>query len=159
MWNQKKETPQYNIGANPLFDTPPGTADDLPVSQSTYSMIKRDETEVMSEARIRVIYGQEDNLILKYLSKELDIDSVTAKQKIESIKANLKLEFSQYIASCTQDNIMILKTMLTKALEKNDTRNAVEIMRNLDTLTQRYLEDNGLIEHKVKQDEIEIKFS
>lgn len=158
MWNQKKEPPQYNIGSTPLFDTPAAAVPDT-ATKSSYVMIKRDEMEVMSEARIRVIYGQEESLIVKYLSKELDIDSETAKQKIESIRTGLKAEFSQYIASCTQDNIMILKTMLTKALEKNDTRNAVEIMRNLDTLTQRYMEDNGLIEHKIKQDEIEIKFS
>lgn len=108
---------------------------------------------------MRVIYGQEEELTIKYLCRELDIDSQEAARRLAEIKSKIDLDFHKYIASCTQDNIMILKTMLTKSLEKNDTRNSVEIMKNLDNLTMRYMEDNGLIEHKVKQDEIEIRFT
>lgn len=145
--------------ANPLFDDGSESVIGQPVSSGNRIMTRRDDTEVMSEARMRVIYGQEEELTIKYLCRELDIDSVEAAKRLSDIKAKIDLDFHKYIASCTQDNIMILKTMLTKSLEKNDTRNSVEIMKNLDNLTMRYMEDNGLIEHKVKQDEIEIRFT
>lgn len=156
MWGKKD--PVAYVGTSPeLFDLPANCIQQ-PENLSP-RLVKRDPTEVMSEARIRVIYGQDEPLIVKYLVKELDITSDEAERKIIGIKQKLNEDFAQYISSCTQDNILILKTMLTKALEKNDTRNAVEIMRNLDQLTQRYMEDNGLIEHKVMEDEIQIQFS
>lgn len=162
MWKSK----QYNDDltdalspANPLFDDGSGSVIGQPVLSGNRIMARRDDTEVMSEARMRVIYGQEEELTIKYLCRELDIDSSEAAKRLSDIKAKIDLDFHKYIASCTQDNIMILKTMLTKSLEKNDTRNSVEIMKNLDNLTMRYMEDNGLIEHKVKQDEIEIRFT
>lgn len=157
MWSNKKEPESYGSKSAELFELPTNF-----VSQPdnlSPRLIKKDPTEVMSEARIRVIYGQDEPLIIKYLVKELDITSAEAQAKIADIKAKLNTDFLHYISSCTQDNILILKTMLTKALEKNDTRNAVEIMRNLDQLTQRYMEDNGLIEHKVREEEIQISFS
>lgn len=157
MWSNKKEPVSYVGSSNELFDLPAGCL--AQPENLSPRLIKRDPTDVMSEARIRVIYGQDEPLIIKYLVKELDITSTEAQAKIADIKAKLNTDFLHYISSCTQDNILILKTMLTKALEKNDTRNAVEIMRNLDQLTQRYMEDNGLIEHKVREEEIEIQFS
>lgn len=157
MWNNKKEPVAYNGTSTELFELPTNLI--TQPDNLSPRLIKRDPTEVMSEARIRVIYGQDEPLIVKYLVKELDITSAEAQTKIADIKAQLNTDFLHYITSCTQDNILILKTMLTKALEKNDTRNAVEIMRNLDQLTQRYMEDNGLIEHKVREEEIEIQFS
>lgn len=162
MWTSKKDKEDLidaMLPANPLFEDGFGSTIGQPLSNGNRIMTKRDDTEVMSEARMRVIYGQEEELTIKYLCRELDIDSAEAAKRLSEIKSKIDLDFHKYIASCTQDNIMILKTMLTKSLEKNDTRNSVEIMKNLDNLTMRYMEDNGLIEHKVKQDEIEIRFT
>lgn len=162
MWTSKKDKEDLidaMLPANPLFDDGFSSTIGQPLSSGNRIMTKRDDTEVMSEARMRVIYGQEEELTIKYLCRELDIDSAEAAKRLSEIKSKIDLDFHKYIASCTQDNIMILKTMLTKSLEKNDTRNSVEIMKNLDNLTMRYMEDNGLIEHKVKQDEIEIRFT
>ena len=156
MWNNSKSQGYY-APANPLFEDDGRI--DQPVNVTSYKLAKRDETEVLSEAKIRLIYGLDDCKIIKYLSTELDITSDDAETRLNKLKKEVKAEFSKYIASCIEDNIMVLKAMLTKSLEKNDLRSAVEIMKTLDSMTMRYMENNGLIEHKVLENEIEINFS
>lgn len=155
MWNTKPEPP----AGNPLFLENDCQRIDQPVNVSSYKLARRDENDVLSEAKVRLIYGQDEAKIVKYLVTELDITSDEAERRLMGLRGKLRVEFSKYIESCVQDNIMILKTMLTTALEKNDIRSATEIMKSLDNMTVRYMEDNGLIEHKEKQQEIEVKFT
>lgn len=168
MWNNRKES--NTVGYMPsheLFTIPdpaPVTAP-LPVMQPSAEVpAKKDETEVLSEARMRVIFGQDEPVIVKWLCTQLGVDSTEAKKMIKDIKSNLDYEFTMYISTATQDNIMILKTMLTAALEKKDFRNATDILTKLDNLTDRYMERQGLVEHKENQAEdnskaIEIQFT
>lgn len=158
MWpNKKDDGVTYGSRAAELFAPPPKPSYVDPVY--TPCLIKKDETEVKSEARMRVIFGQDEPVIVKYLCKELDITSDEAEKMIKKIRRELDKEFAEYIATCNQDNIMILKTMLTSALDKKDFRNATEIMVKLDALTRRYMEDMGLVEKHEKEEEIEISFS
>lgn len=168
MWNNSKsdKTMGYTKSKE-LFDIPepaPNPAQ-LPIIQPMQEVpVKKDETEVLSEARMRVIFGQDEPVIVKWLCTQLGVDSSEAKKMIKDIKSNLDYEFAMYISTATQDNIMILKTMLTAALEKKDFRNATDILTKLDNLTDRYMERQGLIEHKENQAEdsskaIEIQFT
>ena len=158
MWNNKKDAVSYGSTSTELFTAPSKPSFIDPVDYSP-SLIRKDESEVKSEARMRVIFGQDEPIIVKYLCKELDITSDEAEKMIKKIRNGLNKEFTEYIATCNQDNIMILKTMLTSALEKKDFRNATEIMVKLDALTRRYMEDMGMIEKHEKEEEITISFS
>lgn len=166
MWNNSKS--DKTIGytkSKELFDIPDPAPMPAPVIQPMQEVpVKKDETEVLSEARMRVIFGQDEPVIVKWLCTQLGVDSTEAKKMIKDIKSNIDYEFTMYISTATQDNIMILKTMLTAALEKKDFRNATDILSKLDSLTDRYMERQGLVEHKENQAEdnskaIEIQFT
>ncbi len=168
MWNNSKS--DKTIGytkSKELFDIPDPAPNTIPmpaIQPMQEVPVKKDETEVLSEARMRVIFGQDEPVIVKWLCAQLGVDSAEAKKMIKDIKSNLDYEFAMYISTATQDNIMILKTMLTAALEKKDFRNATDILTKLDNLTDRYMERQGLIEHKENQAEdnskaIEIQFT
>lgn len=175
MWNNSRE-PKEPVGytnTTPLFSEPeqPKSNDagytmisrTIRQPESNFSLITKDETEVMSEARMRLIFGQDEPVIVKYICKNLDITSDQAQHKLTEIKSKLHSEFNSYIRSCTEDNIMILKTMLSAALEKKDFRNATDIMTKLDQLTDRYMDRAGMIVHREnaaeENKEIEVIFS
>ena len=166
MWNNSKtdKTMGYT-NSKELFDIPEPAPMPVQLIQPINEVpVKKDETEILSEARMRVIFGQDEPIIVKWLCTQLNVDSSEAKKMIKDIKSNIDYEFRMYISTATQDNIMILKTMLTAALEKKDFRNATDILTKLDNLTDRYMERQGLIEHKENQAEdnskaIEIQFT
>lgn len=164
MWNNKKTNNTVCTPSHELFTVPDPAPAPLPVKQPQEVPAKKDETDILSEARMRVIFGQDEPVTVKWLCAQLNVDSSEAKRMIKDIKSNLDYEFRMYISTATQDNIMILKTMLTAALEKKDFRNATDILTKLDNLTDRYMERQGLNEHKENQAEdnskaIEIQFT
>lgn len=165
MWsNSKIDKTMGYTKSNELFDIPEPAPMPALIQPIHEVPVKKDETDILSEARMRVIFGQDEPIIVKWLCAQLSVDSSEAKKMIKDIKSNLDYEFRMYISTATQDNIMILKTMLTAALEKKDFRNATDILTKLDNLTDRYMERQGLIEHKENQAEdnskaIEIQFT
>ena len=74
----------------------------------------------------------------------------------------IRTDFMSYITGSAEQNIITLREMAKLALERRDTRSATEIIRLLDTMTNRYLEDHDMLPEKKKKEddkEIQITFS
>ena len=94
---------------------------------------------------------------MKFFVEELGIDSIQAEHEVDMLMGEIRADFQNYLINSTEQNIMTLREMEKLALERHDTRSATDIIRTLDQLTNRYLEDHDMLpEKKKKSDEKEI---
>lgn len=134
-----------------------------PKKEETETMLAQlDPIQVRAYGKRMLAFLQSKELVVKFLSENLDIDSYTAEHEVEMMLGEIRADFTQYITSSAEQNIMTLREMEKLALERHDTRSATEIVRTLDQLTNRYLEDHDMLPEKKKKSddkEVEIIFS
>ena len=124
------------------------------------TLVQLDPMQIRAYGKRMLTFLQSKEMVVKFLTTELGIDSIEAEHEVDMMLGEIRADFQQYITRSTEENIMTLREMEKLALERHDTRSATDIIRTLDQLTTRYLEDNDLLPiKKKKEDEIEIIFS
>lgn len=124
--------------------------------------VQLDPTEIRVYGKRMLSFLQSKELVVKFLTTELGITSDEAEKEVNMMLGEIRADFMSYITGSAEQNIMTLREMTKLALERRDTRSATEIIRLLDTMTNRYLEDHDMIPEKKKKEddkEIEITFS
>lgn len=127
----------------------------LPVAQL-------DPMQVKAYGKRMLSFLQSKELVVRFFTEELGIDSIEAEREVNMMLGEIRADFQNYITNSTEQNIMTLREMEKLALERHDTRSATDIIRTLDQLTNRYLEDHDMLPEKKKKDsekEIEIVFN
>jgi hypothetical protein len=116
-----------------------------------------DPLQVRAYGKRMLSFVQSRDLVVKFFVDELGIDSIQAEHEVDMLMGEIRADFQNYIMNSTEQNIMTLREMEKLALERHDTRSATDIIRTLDQLTNRYLEDHDMLpEKKKKSDEKEI---
>lgn len=121
-----------------------------------------DPMQIKAYGKRMLTFLQSKELVVKFFTEELGIDSVQAEHEVNMMLGEIRADFQNYITNSTEQNIMTLREMEKLALERHDTRSATDIIRTLDQLTNRYLEDHDMLPEKKKkadEKEIEIVFS
>lgn len=124
--------------------------------------VQLDPTEIRVYGKRMLSFLQSKELVVKFLTTELGITSDEAEKEVNMMLGEIRADFMSYITGSAEQNIMTLREMTKLALERRDTRSATEIIRLLDTMTNRYLEDHDMIPEKKKKEddrEVEIVFS
>lgn len=124
--------------------------------------VQLDPTEIRVYGKRMLSFLQSKELVVKFLTTELGITSDEAEKEVNMMLGEIRADFMSYITGSAEQNIMTLREMTKLALERRDTRSATEIIRLLDTMTNKYLEDHDMIPEKKKKDEdkeVEIIFS
>ena len=124
--------------------------------------VQLDPTEIRVYGKRMLSFLQSKELVVKFLTTELGITSDEAEKEVNMMLGEIRADFMSYITGSAEQNIMTLREMTKLALERRDTRSATEIIRLLDTMTNRYLEDHDMLPEKKKKEddkEIEITFS
>lgn len=131
----------------------------IPVAQLGTQL---DPLQIRAYGKRMLSFVQSKDLVIKFFVDELGIDSVQAEHEVEMLLGEIRTDFQNYIFNSTEQNIITLREMEKLALERHDTRSATDIIRTLDQLTNRYLEDHDMLPEKKKrpdEKEIEIVFS
>ena len=131
----------------------------IPVAQLGTQL---DPLQIRAYGKRMLSFVQSKDLVVKFFTEELGIDSVQAEHEVEMLLGEIRTDFQNYIMNSTEQNIITLREMEKLALERHDTRSATDIIRTLDQLTNRYLEDHDMLPEKRKRSdekEIEIVFS
>lgn len=121
-----------------------------------------DPTEIRVYGKRMLSFLQSKELVVKFLTTELGITSDEAEREVDMMLGEIRADFMSYITGSAEQNIMTLREMTKLALERRDTRSATEIIRLLDSMTNKYLEDHDMLPEKKKKEddrEIEITFS
>ena len=124
--------------------------------------VQLDPTEIRVYGKRMLSFLQSKELVVKFLTTELGITSDEAEREVSMMLGEIRADFQSYITGSAEQNIITLREMAKLALERRDTRSATEIIRLLDQLTNRYLEDNEMLPEKKKKaddKEIQITFS
>lgn len=124
--------------------------------------VQLDPTEIRVYGKRMLSFLQSKELVVKFLTTELGITSDEAEKEVNMMLGEIRADFMSYITGSAEQNIMTLREMTKLALERRDTRSATEIIRLLDTMTNRYLEDHDMLPEKKKKEddrEVEIVFS
>ena len=98
--------------------------------------------DTLEEAKMRLAYMNDEDTVKRYLIRELEIDEKEAKATVTGLKKQLNKEFDDYIKSYSKDNIMAIRYMLKNSLRRGDIRNATDIIKALDYMTTKYMENN-----------------
>ncbi len=121
-----------------------------------------DPLMVRAYGKRMLIFMQSRDIVVKFLVTELGIDSAQAEREVSEMLGEIRADFTNYLMSSDEQNIMTLREMMKLALERHDTRSATDIMRTLDTITNHYLEVHDMLPEKKKKEdskEIEIIFT
>lgn len=121
-----------------------------------------DPTEIRVYGKRMLSFLQSKELVVKFLTTELGITSDEAEREVNMMLGEIRADFMSYISGSAEQNIMTLREMTKLALERRDTRSATEIIRLLDSMTNKYLEDHDMLPEKKKKEddrEVEIVFS
>lgn len=124
--------------------------------------VQLDPTEIRVYGKRMLSFLQSKELVVKFLTTELGITSDEAEKEVNMMLGEIRADFMSYITGSAEQNIMTLREMTKLALERRDTRSATEIIRLLDSMTNKYLEDHDMIPEKKKKEddrEVEIVFS
>ena len=76
--------------------------------------------------------------------RELSISEKDAAKIVTTLKKELAKEFNDYIKSYSKENILAVKYMLKGALKRGDLRNSTDIIKALDYMTTKYVENTGV---------------
>ena len=128
----------------------------------TPEKVQLDPTEIRVYGKRMLSFLQSKELVVKFLTNELGITSDEAEREVSMMLGEIRTDFMSYITGSAEQNIITLREMAKLALERRDTRSATEIIRLLDTMTNRYLEDHDMLPEKKKKEddkEIQITFS
>lgn len=115
--------------------------------------VQLDPTEIRVYGKRMLSFLQSKELVVKFLTAELGITSDEAEREVSMMLGEIRADFMSYITGSAEQNIMTLREMTKLALERRDTRSATEIIRLLDTMTNRYLEDHDMLPEKKKKEE------
>lgn len=129
-------------GAKPLFEIP-GIVDNPPEEFIT-------EEDILEEAKIRLAYMNSDDSVKRYVMRELSIDEKEAVKKIAALRKDLNKEFNDYIKGYSKENIMAVRYMLKGALKRGDLRNSTDIIKALDYMTTKYVENTGVDKNEIE---------
>jgi hypothetical protein len=122
-----------------------------------FPMTQLDPLQIRAYGKRMLTFLQSKDLVVKFFVEELGIDSIQAEHEVDMLMGEIRADFQNYLINSTEQNIMTLREMEKLALERHDTRSATDIIRTLDQLTNRYLEDHDMLpEKKKKSDEKEI---
>lgn len=132
-------------GAKPLFDIP-GIVDNPSGDFVT-------EEDILEDAKVKLAFMNSDDSVKRYVMRELSIDEKEAVKKIAALRKDLSKEFNDYIKGYSKENIMAVRYMLKGALKRGDLRNSTDIIKALDYMTTKYVENTG-----VDKNEIEVEF-
>ena len=124
-------------GSVALFDIP--GVQPMPTTDQKEEWTPEDTLE---EAKMRLAYMNDEDTVKRYLIRELEIDEKEAKATVTNLKKQLNKEFDNYIKSYSKDNIMAIRYMLKNSLRRGDIRNATDIIKALDYMTTKYMENN-----------------
>ncbi len=115
--------------------------------------VQLDPTEIRVYGKRMLSFLQSKELVVKFLTTELGITSDEAEKEVNMMLGEIRADFMSYITGSAEQNIMTLREMTKLALERRDTRSATEIIRLLDQMTNRYLEDHDMLPEKKKKEE------
>ena len=146
----------------PKWDKSSDEITELKMAGQTPEKVQLDPTEIRVYGKRMLSFLQSKELVVKFLTTELGITSDEAEREVSMMLGEIRADFQSYITGSAEQNIITLREMAKLALERRDTRSATEIIRLLDQLTNRYLEDNDMLPEKKKKaddKEIQITFS
>ena len=146
----------------PKWDKSSDEITELKMAGQTPEKVQLDPTEIRVYGKRMLSFLQSKELVVKFLTTELGITSDEAEREVSMMLGEIRADFQSYITGSAEQNIITLREMAKLALERRDTRSATEIIRLLDQLTNRYLEDNEMLPEKKKKaddKEIQITFS
>lgn len=126
-------------GAVPLFDNPVQQIPVDPVEEEFMS-----PEDILGEAKMKLAYMSDEDAVKRWLVREAAMDEKAAAKAVSALKKELAKEFNDYIKSYSKDNIMAIRYMLKGALKRNDLRNATDILKALDYMTTKYVENTGV---------------
>ena len=135
---------------------------ELKMAGQTPEKVQLDPTEIRVYGKRMLSFLQSKELVVKFLTTELGITSDEAEREVSMMLGEIRADFMSYITGSAEQNIITLREMAKLALERRDTRSATEIIRLLDTMTNKYLEDHEMLPEKKKKaddKEIQITFS
>lgn len=117
-------------------DLPDISVDDMPEE-----MISKED--IIDEAKVKLAYMNSSDSVKRYLMRELSISDKDAAKIITALKKELAKEFNDYIKGYSKENIMAVRYMLKGALKRGDLRNSTDIIKALDYMTTKYVENTG----------------
>lgn len=136
--DERKDFEYLLNGATPLFEL----EENLLVDNPPDSLISKED--VMDEAKARLAYMNNDESVKRYLMREMPMEEKDAKAAVAELKRTLKKEFNEYIKTYSEKNIMAVRQMLIAALKRGDIRNSTDIIKALDYMTTKYVENTGV---------------
>ena len=146
----------------PKWDKSSDEITELKMTGQTPKKVQLDPTEIRVYGKRMLSFLQSKELVVKFLTTELGITSDEAEREVSMMLGEIRADFQSYITGSAEQNIITLREMAKLALERRDTRSATEIIRLLDTMTNKYLEDHDMLPEKKKKEddkEIQITFS
>ena len=146
----------------PKWDKSSDEITELKMAGQAPEKVQLDPTEIRVYGKRMLSFLQSKELVVKFLTTELGITSDEAEREVSMMLGEIRADFQSYITGSAEQNIITLREMAKLALERRDTRSATEIIRLLDTMTNRYLEDHEMLPEKRKKEddkEIQITFS
>ena len=146
----------------PKWDKSSDEITELKMTGQTPEKVQLDPTEIRVYGKRMLSFLQSKELVVKFLTTELGITSDEAEREVSMMLGEIRADFMSYINGSAEQNIITLREMAKLALERRDTRSATEIIRLLDTMTNKYLEDHDMLPEKRKKEddkEIQITFS
>lgn len=122
-------------GSIALFDIP-GT-----VKEESRETTRED---ILDEAKMRLAYMASDESVKRFIARELDMDDKAAAKAVSTLRKELDKEFNDYIKGYSKENIMAVRYMLKGALKRGDLRNSTDIIKALDYMTTKYVDNTGI---------------
>lgn len=123
-------------GAVPLVDLP------VSIDEPSDEIVTKDD--IVEEAKVKLAYMSSPDSVKRYLVRELSISEKDAAKIVTTLKKELAKEFNDYIKSYSKENILAVKYMLKGALKRGDLRNSTDIIKALDYMTTKYVENTGV---------------
>lgn len=123
----------------PVKDLPEIKIDD---TEDTPELLSKDD--IVEEAKVRLAYMNSSDSVKRYLMRELSVSDKDAGKIITALKKELAKEFNDYIKGYSKENIMAVRYMLKGALKRGDLRNSTDIIKALDYMTTKYVENTGV---------------
>lgn len=123
----------------PVKDIPEIKIDD---TEDTPEIISKED--IIDEAKVKLAYMNSSDSVKRYLMRELGIGDKDAGKMITALKKELAKEFNDYIKGYSKENIMAVRYMLKGALKRGDLRNSTDIIKALDYMTTKYVENTGV---------------